>query len=325
MSIAVSYTDYMLSENVVPIGEYVEQLDEDYVKEYGKIFFGSELKKQELAMVLSQVSKITEVRKENRENEPDMFSKLIDKYIESKNVNVEEIDYIIYTRGNSVIGEATDPYFAREKNVPYMIQKKYNMKNATVFCIEQECSAALMAVNLAKSLVESSQAKRVLIMSSCFMQYEPLRLMGLFTVSDGVGILEVSKDEEGLEIVDFESLSDGEVARVQDFTIKADKVVSNGSVAMSKVLERNGIAENEVIIIPQNTPSSSWNMYCKKMNLSLEKIYLDNVARLGHLGDVDMAINITDALNNGFVKKDDYMIAFAVGTGTTWNALLLKA
>lgn len=326
MNVVIRYTDYLISRNRISVEEFTNHLSEEYIKMYGDIYFsGNSIQRSDLAAVLEQVSKIKSVCVEERKNEPDMFKELLDKYIKDEKTNLDEIDYIIYTKGTPVIGDSNVPYHLREINTPYYLQKEYNIKNTTVFCIEQECAATLIAFKLAASLIKDNSARRVLILASNFMENYEQRLMGLFPVSDGIGIMELAAGEHGLSYVDFKSIASGSISRIQDFTHKADEVVEVGVNLIKSLLDRNNLTMKDIsLIIPQNTNSSAWNIYSKHFDISKEKVFFDNFGDVGHLGDVDMVRNIHDISNKRLLSKNEFTVAYSLGTGTAWNALLLK-
>lgn len=187
-----------------------------------------------------------------------------------------------------------------EQNIPYYIHEKYNLKNTQVFQLEQNCSSTLMAINLAKALIESNSAKRVLSLSGNIITVLKLRLIGLFSVSDGVAAVEISSEEissgnESWEVVDFLGQTDGSLLTIEDVCKFGLKLVDKGVELIIKILEKNKLDINRLsLIIPQNTNWSSWHLYCKKLGISIDKVYLENCGGYGHIGDVDSIRNLKD-------------------------------
>ena len=153
-----------------------------------------------------------------------------------------------------------------EQNIPYYIHEKYNLKNTQVFQLEQNCSSTLMAINLAKALIESNSAKRVLSLSGNIITVLKLRLIGLFSVSDGVAAVEISSEEissgnESWEVVDFLGQTDGSLLTIEDVCKFGLKLVDKGVELIIKILEKNKLDINRLsLIIPQNTNWSSWHL-----------------------------------------------------------------
>lgn len=311
----ISYSDYMISRNELTVSEFVNKLSGDFLKEWGELFMGGEIEREELVEILKNTNNIEKVAIENRDNEPHMFKELFQKYLDNSQTKCEDIGYLIYCRGDSI---------ADGKNIPYWLQQEFNIPDTQVLCIEQECSATLMAINIANALISQGNSKKIVILSRNFFKTYESRLMGLFVVSDGIAIMEISAGESGLQPYFFDAIANGYINKISDFSFKANDVVEIGIKLLTRLLHKCRLTMNDIsLIIPQNTVLSGWNIYCSQMNFPIEKIFADNYGGLGHCGDVDMPRNITDMRRKNLIKKGDYLLAYALGTGTSWNSLIL--
>ncbi len=316
MSVILRYSDYLLGTQKLTVDDYVANLDAHFLEKGGENSSFANLTRDEVASILRSTTGIKNVCVGNRENEPIMFCEILDKYFQAEGASRDEIDCIIYTKGNSIAGNV---------NVPYYLQNSYKMQNAQVFCIGQECCATLLAINLGRNLIKNGSARRVLILTSNFFESFERRFMGLFLVSDGIGLLELSCGTTGLSPLDFTSATNGSFNKVQDLTSNALEVVDIGVKVIKSLLKKNDLTISDIsLIIPQNTNVSGWNVYTKKLGIEKAKIYSANFGGSGHMGDVDMIRNITDIERADLLQKDELAIAYALGTGTSWNALLLK-
>jgi 3-oxoacyl-[acyl-carrier-protein] synthase-3 len=315
MPTVIGYSDYYIAENTLSIDEFVVKLSDEFVSEWGNTFVKAEIERDDLVSILKNTG-TQRVGVEDCRQEPQRFCELFDRYLSVSNVQPEEIDCIIYTRGNPIVAEI---------NIPYYLQKQFQLPRVQIFSIEQECSASLLAIHLAQLLINSGSARRVLILSrNVFESYEK-RLMGLFLVSDGFGLMELINGETGLTPVDFISTSSGNITKVQDFTLKASEVVEIGAGLIRALLKKNGLTIKDIgLIIPQNTNSSGWNIYSKQLDIAREQIFFDNFGGIGHLGDLDIIRNITDIRRKKLLSPGDLALAYALGTGTSWNASLLR-
>ncbi len=316
MNVIFRYSDYLFGANKLTIDDYVARLDAGFLERGGENSSFTNLTRDEVASILRLTTGIKTVCVGDKENEPSMFCELLDKYYQTEDANRDEIDYVIYTKGSSIAGDV---------NVPYYLQNRYKMQNAQVFCIGQECCATLLAVNLARDLIRNGSARRILILTSNFFESLERRFMGLFLVSDGIGLLELSSGTTGLSPLDFASATNGSFNKVQDLTSNASDVVDIGVNVINSLLKKNDLTISDIsLIIPQNTNMSGWNVYTKKLGIVKERIYSANFGGSGHMGDVDMIRNITDIERAHLLQKDELAIGYALGTGTSWNALLLK-
>ncbi len=315
MPVVLGYSDYYIAAERLSIKAFVDRLSDEFINDWGKTFVKVPVEREDLIDILKNTG-TQFVGVEDRKNEPERLRQMVAKYLEDTNTHPDAIDCIIYTRGNPVVGEV---------NIPYFLQKEFQINQALIFGIEQECSATLLAIKLGQALLHEGTARKVLIISRNIFDSFEKRLMGLFLVSDGFGLLELSEESSGLTPVDFVSTSNGNITKVQDFTLKAAEVVEVGVQLIRSVLDKNNLTVSDLtLIIPQNTNSSGWNIYMKQLGIVKEQLFLENFGGSGHLGDVDMIRNITDIRQQRRLIPNQLALAYALGTGTSWNALLLK-
>lgn len=318
----ITYTNYYIPGTHLTTDEYVGMLEDSLLKSIG-------MSKEELTAVLKNSIGIHRIYIEDRKNEADIYGAMLERYFEKSHTTPEQIDFIIYTRGNSVA--EGNPWSMIDEsciNVPYAIQNEFKMSKAQVFNVEQVCSGTLVGARIALSMIGDGSARKLLLLSSNFFQDPANRLMGgLGLVSDGLGMMEISVGEPGLSLVDFAGTTDGSITMVKDFrrgTIPA-AIVQVGSDLIKSLLKKNNLTLKDVsMIIPQNISKSGWNFYCQVLEFPREKVFLDNFDDGGHMGDVDIIRNITEVRKQKLLSSQDFAIVYGIGTGTSWNALLVQ-
>lgn len=322
MKTVIGYSNYYIPPQILSTDDYVEKLDDGFMKVV-------EMNRKDLASILKNSIGIKHIYVDDRKNEAKIFSGILERYFDSQGVSPESVDFIIYTRGNSVA--EGDPWSLTDDrciNVPYFLQNRFKMKNAQIFNVEQVCSGTSVALRIAHSFIQDGSAKKILILSANFFRDMGNRLMGgLGLVSDGAAMLEVSAAENGLAYVDYDGVTDGSITMVKDFrrgTIPAD-IVKVGSELMDKVTRRNDIGLRDVaVLIPQNISSSGWNFYCQQMDYPRERVFLETYSDGGHMADVDIIRNLTEVKRKNLLSTNDYAMIYGIGTGTSWSALLLQ-
>lgn len=326
MRTVIKYANYYIPDNYLSIEEYVKVLDDEVLEKIGM----DTVNRDDLAKILKNTMGIQRIYMEDRKNEAQIYGKMLERYFTSESTSPGDIDFIIYTRGNSVA--KGDPWSMTEDpciNIPYFLQNQFKMSNARIFNVEQDVSGTLIAAGIAFSLISSGLAGKVLLLSRNFFQSPENRLMwGISLVSDGMGLMEISVGDSGLTIVDFAGTTDGSICRVRDFSIdiNREKVVRIGSHLIKRLVDKNHLTMKDIsLIIPQNISKSVWNFYCQTLDFPKEKTFLDNFSEGGHMGDVDIIRNITDIGEKKLLAKQEFAIAYGIGTGTSWNALLLQA
>jgi 3-oxoacyl-[acyl-carrier-protein] synthase III len=322
MKTVIGYTNYYIPPNTLLIEDYVNKLDDEFMK-------AVEMSRNDLASILKNSIGIKHIYIDDRKNEAKIFSGILERYFAAGGTKPEDIDFVIYTRGNSVAeGDPWSLLDDRCINVPYFLQNRFKMKNAQVFNVEQVCSGTMVAVRIAHSFIKEGSARKILLLSANFFKDMGNRLMGgLGLVSDAAGIMEISADGEGLAYVDYDGVTDGGITMVKDFrrgTTPAD-IVKVGCQLISGVVERNNLALKDIaLLIPQNISSSGWNFYCKQLDYPKERVFLDTFNDGGHMADVDIIRNITEIRAKNLLSPRDYALVYGIGTGTSWSAMLLQ-
>ena len=316
MSAVLTYSDYWLPPTRIPVSAFINEID--YPAE----------NKNSLSRTLSDTLGFEGVHVDDRAREAEHFSILLERYFAATRTPPDDIGYIIYTRGSSVA--TGDPWSKKDIpciNVPYFLHRKYGMK-AEIFNVEQECSGSLIAIKIGAALLAEQKVKKLLLLSSNYFENMDKRLMAdMILVSDGLALMEISASGNGLRVIDYAAMTDGGISRVMDFNsdVNFQKMIESGCSIIRDVISRNGISLSDVaLIIPQNISEATWHFYCHKLQISPNKVFLENCGGAGHLGDVDIIRNITDARRKKRLRQGDYAIIYGVGTGSSWNAILVR-
>jgi 3-oxoacyl-[acyl-carrier-protein] synthase III len=323
MRTVFGYSDSYMPGNYLSTNEYVELLDDSFLRQIG-------MNRNDLAGVLKNSIGIHRIYVEERKNEVNIYGEMLERYFLKTQTAPGEIDFIIYTRGNSV-AEGNPWSMVDEQciNIPYFLQKEFKMGNAQVFNVEQVCSGTIVAARIAFSFIGVGSARKILVLSSNFFQDPHNRLMGgLGLVSDGMAVMEISTGDSGLEVMDFAGATDGNITMVKDFrTGDIPAVMVNvGADLIKSLVKKNHLTLKDIaLIIPQNISKSGWNFYCQVLEFPKERIFLDNFDDGAHMGDVDIIRNITEIRKRKLLKSRDFAVIYGIGTGTSWNALLVRA
>jgi 3-oxoacyl-[acyl-carrier-protein] synthase-3 len=79
------------------------------------------------------------------------------------------------------------------------------------------------------------------------------------------------------------------------------------------------------LLIPHNINRKSWEILSQVVGVSAGKIFVDNIARVGHVVASDNVINFVDATEAGRVRPGDKVAWFVTGFGAHWSCLVLEA
>ena len=316
MEIGISYSDYYLPSKFMSTKDFYCNL-KNFSLPSGYLDIESYCES------VYKQKKITGIYIEEEKKEIEIFKELVEKFFNTTQVNPEDIDIIIYTKGV--------PLHENKVSVPYYIQKIFGLVNATTFNVDQTCGASLMSMHIAETMIRTGNYRSALILSSSFIKSFDKRNVQITLISDGAGLLYVDNNPQKLVIKDFLSRTTGSTDfSIESFTKRENykeliRYLQNGSDTIKYLLKRNNIDMDSIkLISPQNTTYSGWEIYASLLDINISKVFLENIPKGAHMGDVDTIRNITDISAQNLLNKGEFMIAYGLGWGSSWNTALLE-
>ena len=153
-------------------------------------------------------------------------------------------------------------------------------------------------------------------------------------VGDALGIVVISKDESDIELIDVNSKSSGiisyNILNNVNQEIDVITVIKKGVETVKELLERNKISILKIAaFIPQNINYNIYtNIYAKFLGIPKERMFLENIPKGGHLGDIDIIRNLKDFKEKNILKKGDYIVLYGlggpIGKDKDYHAILAK-
>ncbi|MCR4441809.1 MAG: 3-oxoacyl-[acyl-carrier-protein] synthase III C-terminal domain-containing protein [Peptococcaceae bacterium] len=315
--IGISYSDYYLPGKYLGVNEFFNSLKNFSLPEgYSDM--------ESFCESFYKQKKITGVYVEEEKEEVEIFENLVAGFFEDSGVRPEDIDILIYTKGV--------PIHACKVNVPYYIHKKFDLKRDVVtFNVDQTCGASLTSIHVAESLIRTGRYRSALILSSSLIKELEKRNVQVTLISDAAGVLYIESNPRKLLIRDYLSRTTGSYSfTIESFTKRGNyrelvNYIADGAETMKELLRRNNLDFEAIkVICPQNTTYGGYEIYASLLGIDIRKVFLDNIPKGAHTGDVDTIRNLTDITGQKVVKKGELMIAYGLGWGTSWNAALLE-
>lgn len=94
---------------------------------------------------------------------------------------------------------------------------------------------------------------------------------------------------------------------------------------MRQALAQAGVATSDLAaVLPHNVNRMSWKRVSRELGVPAERIYLDNVARLGHCYGADPIINLVTARAAGRVGRGDLVLLATAGLGASFGAAVVR-
>lgn len=77
-------------------------------------------------------------------------------------------------------------------------------------------------------------------------------------------------------------------------------------------------------IVPHNVSLRSWEILLGLLEVPREKLFADNIARVGHTVASDALLNLRDLLDTGRVRPGDRLLLFTFGYGLNWSCIVVE-
>ena len=94
---------------------------------------------------------------------------------------------------------------------------------------------------------------------------------------------------------------------------------------LSACARQAGIGLHDVaLILPHNVNRLSWMRFSKETGFPLGRIFLDNLAAMGHCFCADPFLNYAAAVSGERLRAGDYYAMVSVGLGATFSAMIFR-
>jgi len=269
--------------------------------------------------------------------------------IERSGVSNDDIDFIVFAT------ISPDYYFP---GPGVELQKELGMKTIGALDIRNQCSGFVYALSVADQFIKTGMYKNILVVAS---EVQSLGLdmttrgRGVSVIfGDGAGAAVLSRSNDESRILSTHLHSEGEHAKelavlapgmggrwVTD--ILADNnpddesyypymngqfVFKHAVVRFSEVinegLQANNLKVSDIdMLIPHQANLRISQFIQKKFGLTDEKVF-NNIQKYGNTTAASIPIALTEAWEQGKIKKGDTIVLAAFGSGFTWASAIIK-
>ncbi|RMG61417.1 MAG: ketoacyl-ACP synthase III [Deltaproteobacteria bacterium] len=264
------------------------------------------------------------------------------KAMDMAGVGPEEIDAIIV---------ATLTPDMKFPSTACFLQEKLGAQRAYAFDLNAACSGFIYSLTVAKGLIESGAARKVLVsgaeLLSTIINFDDRSTAVLFGDGAGAVVLEDVPDEEGIICTALHSDGSlwellncpggGSVYPISKEMIdeKLHYIRMNGNETFKnavtrlvevtrEVLEKSGRTIDDIdLFIPHQANKRIIDAVAKRLGLSDGKAYL-NLHKYGNTSAASIPIAMSEAWEEGALKKGDLLLISAFGAGLTWGSALIR-
>lgn len=271
----------------------------------------------------------------------DMATKAAERAIKDAGITAEDLDLII-------LGSVTPDYFTPAGAC--VVQGNIGAVNAAAFDYNAACSGFITGLTIAKQFIENGTYKHILVICADVLSkatdYADRGTCILFGDAAGAAVVsasgetgiittEIGADGTGAMAItqlayrDDEEELDKRVSKNKETIWMAGQTVMKFAVkamadASQKVLDKAGLTYDDIaLVIPHQANYRIVDAAIKRMGITQDKVFL-NLEKFGNTSASCIPSSLSQAVEQGRVKKGDKVILVGFGGGLTWGAALLE-
>ncbi len=251
------------------------------------------------------------------------------KLLNATGIDRTSIDALFYAGATPVCHaiETTDPMSAFNYPVS-QLQYELELTQARVFGVSQVgCLGLMAAVALARDfLLSHENAIRALCVSADVLPAGCKREMIYNVVSDGACAVLLEKKCEQNRIVAYRQITKGYYWN----SIERKNEITAAYFPTARNITRDTLADARLdtseisCLLPHNVSLRSWEILLGLLQIDRQKIFADNISKIGHVIAADNWINLRDAIETGGLSHGDKLLLFTFGFGAGWACMVLE-
>ncbi len=268
--------------------------------------------------------------------------------IERAGLTKDDIDFIVFAT------LSPDYYFP---GCGVQIQDLLDMRTVGALDVRNQCSGFVYAISVADQFIKTGMYKNILVIGAEYHSNgldKSTRGRGVTVIfGDGAGACVLSREEDNTKgILSTHLHSEGKYAdklivaspSIKHWVpeiIESDEedisyypymdgtfVFKHAVVRFSEVivegLQKNGLQKEDIdMLIPHQANLRIAQFIQRKFGLSDDKVF-NNIMKYGNTTAASVIIALTEAWEEGKIKKDDTIVLAAFGSGFTWASAIIK-
>ncbi|MEW6618544.1 MAG: hypothetical protein AB1422_04235 [bacterium] len=297
LNTSVKYMDYYIPEKTVSVDEILsmnKNISIDSVNNYDE--FVQQFRKQ------SGLDRIAVL--DSKDNLANIASDMVDKLFQNTDIKPSEIKYLVC--GNRVL---------MDDNIStiHYIQKKFNLENAVILPIFQDCASTLIAMGISEKLLNKSAKEYMLVLTARKCPDIKGRYVGFTVMGDGLSLVLIENKPGRINITNWCSYNngvssyskmEGSAKSLSVINLQMNIITSGVSFLQRSMKKIDIMMENIDKIIHPNTNYDVFHeLYSNLLNIEPTKFYLDNIRNGGHINDVDLVRNTKDYIYKNKSQK----------------------
>jgi len=272
----------------------------------------------------------------------DLSYKAAKRALKAASIRPSDIDLIIVA---TISGDMPMPSTAS------MLQKKLGANKAGAFDLNAACSGFLYGLSVADKFIKTGASKKLLLVgvevNSKFLDWKDRSTCVLFGDGAGAVILEPTRGKRG--ILSTHLYSDGNMwdyinipgggskhppssktvkDRMHYIKMKGNETFKVAVRTLEKLvidtLKANAVKPSQLaMLIPHQANLRIITATAKRLKLPMSKVAV-SLEKYGNTSSASIPIALDEVVQQGRIKKNDYVLLEAFGSGLTWASALIK-
>ncbi len=275
-----------------------------------------------------------------------MGTKAAQMACERANITIDQIDLIIFAT-------LSPDYFFPGPGV--LVQRELKLKNIPALDIRQQCAGFLYGLSIADQYIKTGLYKTVLLIGS-EIQSNMMELSNrgrntAVIFGDGAGALVIQRAEDESKVLSThvyadgtnaeelympnpgssratrltnEMLTDGSLLPVMNGQAVFKEATTKMPAAVLEALEHNGFTTEDLdLLIPHQANLRIAQMVQKQLGLRNDQVF-NNIQKYGNTTAASIPIALSEAWEQGLVKKGGLIAFTAFGSGFVWGSALVR-
>lgn len=269
----------------------------------------------------------------------DLAAKASQKVLEKEDLTADDIDVIILLQSRV-------PDYLMSSEATHL-QKEIGATKALSFTISDlGCVGISCALMLAKSILVSDLSKKNILIAYGSKPFTERRFRYPVTITGDGGCSLIVSRCDTLKIVDLEIETNGKYWNLYkvDFKDKSTKCwreecrnLDEYSFGLSiesrlrfrnlndTIFQRHGIGYQDIQhFVMQNLSFGAYAYYQNFFNIKIADSCYENLSRYGHLGSMDIILNLQQGLATGKFKSGDKILVMNNSPVAAWSSMLVE-
>ncbi|GAA2368566.1 3-oxoacyl-ACP synthase [Catellatospora methionotrophica] len=206
--------------------------------------------------------------------------------------------------------------------------------HAQAFALSQHaCSSGLLAVDLAGRLLDTDGDPDALVLVLTGEKTYPhvARFMpAAMVMGESSAACLVGRDGERDRVLAYTTRTYGQFNAVtvrsgpQAAAFEQMYIPGLADLIRDTVAQAGLTLDDLRLVLPHNVNRISWTRLARLLDLPLDRLMLDNIARTGHCFCADPFVNYSRARELDLLRPGDHYLMASVGLGATFSAMLLR-